>query len=170
MLIHDLRLDGKSPAIAENQWDVDATTPISHIVGWTAQVARANGGLKRLIIMAHGNAGIIQLGAEGLTHYTVNTFEALKDQVRCIVLYSCLVANTPPGARMTYGDGGLLISRLAVYTKAYVIASSNSQIYHFGVSSPINFGTWEGDVYLFGPNGNKRLIDWGWIPDVDTVQ
>jgi len=23
----------------------------------------------------------------------------------------------------------------------------------------------DGDVYLFGPNWNKRFIDWGWVPD-----
>ena len=68
---------------------------------------------------------------------------------------------------MTDGDGGLLIGRLAARTGAYVVASSATQYYIPGttLSSPINFGSWEGDVYLFGPNGNKRLIDWGWVPD-----
>ena len=56
---------------------------------------------------------------------------------------------------------------LAVRAQAYVVASSATQMYTYGGAkkAPIDFGAWEGDVYLFGPNGNKRLIDWGWVPD-----
>ena len=174
MLIHDKRLAGQSPAIAENQWDIDGSCPIKQVVGWTRAVAKGSGGIKKLIIMAHGYAvggrgGFgIQLGAEGLTLGTVDQFAALSGSIKSIILYSCAVADTSPGSRMTNGDGALLISRLAARTKAYVVASSALQWYIPGTtqSSPINFGAWEGDVYLFGPNGNKRLIDWGWIPDV----
>jgi len=174
MLIHDKRLAGRSPAICENQWDIDATFPIEQIVGWTGTVARGSGGIKKLVIMAHGyesggRGGFgIQLGKEGLTLKTVDRFAPLKGLLKSIILYSCAVADTAPGRRMTDGDGGLLIARLAARTQAYVVASSATQMYIPGTSaaSPINFGSWEGDVYLFGPNGNKRLIDWGWIPDV----
>jgi hypothetical protein len=174
MLIKDKRLKGDAPKIADNQWDsVDATTPIDHIIGWTGEVAKKNGGIRKLTIMAHGyesggSGGFgIQLGKEGVTLGTVDKFSALKGQVKYIVLFSCAVAATAPGKRMTNGDGGLLISRLAVRTAAYVLASSAFQIYTAGgvPPQPINFGAWEGDVFLFGPNGNKRLVDWGWVPD-----
>jgi hypothetical protein len=174
MLIHDTRLAGYTPSLADNQWGIDGTYPIEQVVGWTATVARGAGGLKKLIVMAHGyesggHGGFgIQLGKEGLTLATVDRFSALKGLVKSIILYSCAVAETAPGRRMTDGDGGLLIARLAARTQAYVVASSALQYYYAGTSgiSPIDFGTWEGDVYLFGPSGNKRLIDWGWIPDV----
>jgi hypothetical protein len=175
MLIHDTRLLGTAPKIAENQWPVDATVSINHIVGWTGEVAKGAGGLKKLIIMAHGFASGghggygIQLGQEGITLGTVDLFASpnLRGKIKSIILYSCAAAETAPGKRMTGGDGNLLCSRLADRTKAYVIASSTFQIYTYGGSSnqPINFGSWEGDVYLYGPNGNRRLIDWGWVPD-----
>jgi hypothetical protein len=177
MLIHDTRLAGQAPNIAENQWPVDITYSIKHIVGWTRDVALGSGGLRKLIIMAHGRASGgsggygIQLGKEELNLKTVDVFAKLVDKdtplVKSIILYSCAVADTPPGKRMSSVDGNLLCSRLAVRTKAYVVASTAFQIYTFGGSAnqPINFGSWEGDVYLYGPNGNRRLIDWGWVPD-----
>jgi hypothetical protein len=173
MLIHDTRLIGNAPKIAENQWPVDASVPMSHVVGWTGDVAKGAGGLRKFIIMAHGYASGgrggygIQLGQEGLTLKTVDLFELLKGQVKSIILYSCAAADTAPGKRMSSADGNLLVSRLAVRTGAYVVASSAFQVYTYGGSKnqPIDFGSWEGDVYLYGPNGNRRLIDWGWVPD-----
>ncbi len=171
MLIHDKRLLGAAPALADNQWDVDASIPMAHVVGWTNVVASRNGGLKKLIVMCHGyeasgRGGFgLQLGAEGLTLATVDLFTKLKGLVKSIIIYACAAADTAPGRRMTTGDGGLLMSRLAVRASCYVVASSTAQIYTYGSKSPIDFGSWEGDVYLFGPNGNKRLIDWGWVPD-----
>jgi hypothetical protein len=173
MLIHDTRLLGNAPKVAENQWPVSASDRMSHVAGWTGEVAKGAGGLRKLIIMAHGYAtgghgGYgIQLGQEGLTLQTVDLFAALKGKIKSIILYSCAAADTAPGKRMTGGDGNLLVSRLAARTAACVVASSAFQVYTYGGSKnqPINFGAWEGDVYLYGPNGNRRLIDWGWVPD-----
>jgi hypothetical protein len=167
MLIHDKRLLGQSPAIADNQWDVDASVPINHIVSWTQTVAKGSGGIKKLVIMAHGNAHGIQLGAEWLTLRTVDQFSALRGLVKSVILYACSAAKTMPNKRMTSGDGALLMARLAVRMNAYVVASSDTQWYTPGTSykQPIKFGAWEGDVYLFYPNGNKSLLD-SWIPDV----
>jgi hypothetical protein len=147
MLIHDTRLAGKTPSLAENQWDLNETTPIMHIVGWTSEVAKGAGGLRKLIIMAHGFAAGgyggygIQLGKEGLTLNTVDGFARLNGQIKSIILYSCAVADTAPGNRMTGSDGNLLCSRLAARTGSYVIASSAFQIYTYGGSSnqPIDF-------------------------------
>jgi hypothetical protein len=173
MLIHDKRLKGNPPAVAQNQWDVDATTRMDHIVGWTGVVAQQNGGLRKLIIMCHGyeSAGRggygLQLGKDDLKLSTVDLFTGLRDKVKSIIVYACAAADTAPKKRMTSGDGSLLMSRLAVRANCYVVASSATQIYSYGgaANAAINFGSWEGDVYLFGPNGNKRLIDWGWVPD-----
>jgi hypothetical protein len=172
MLLHDVRLAGNAPEIADNQWDVSASVPMKQIVGWTQVVARGSGGIRRLIIMAHGyeDAGHrggygIQLGSDGLTLSTVNLFSALRGLVTSIILYSCAVADTAPGTRMRAGDGNLLISRLAARSRAYVVASNATQYYSIGnQTQPLDFGSWEGDVYLYGPNGQRRLIDWGWEP------
>ncbi|HET7542959.1 MAG TPA: hypothetical protein VFK05_23965 [Polyangiaceae bacterium] len=172
MLLHDTRLAGNPPAIAQNQWDIAPSTPIRHVVGWTGTVARGNGKIKRLIVMAHGYEDTshrggygVQLGAEGLTLKTVDFFTPLKGWVTSIILYSCAVVDTAPGKRMLSGDGNLLVARLAVNTGAYVVASSETQYYTVGnKATPLNFGSWEGDIYLYGPNGQRRLIDWGWEP------
>jgi hypothetical protein len=171
MVIHDKRLAGNTPNIAQNQWDIDGTTPIKHVVGWTAAVARGSGKIKRLIIMAHGyevshRGGYgIQLGAEGLTLKTVDFFAELKGLVTSIVLFSCSAADTAPGKKMLAGDGNLLIARLAARTQAYVVASSDTQYYSPGnKSKPLDFKSWEGDVYLYGPNGQRQPVLWGWTP------
>ena len=57
------------------------------------------------------------------------------------------------------------LARLALNTGAYVVASSATQYYSVGNKARLlDFGSWEGDVYLYGPNGQRRLIDWGWEP------
>jgi hypothetical protein len=172
MLVHDRRLQGASPRIAANIWDVDATVPIQHIADWSGHVARDNNSLNRYIIMCHGyedgagHGGFgLQLGAENLTFTTVPCFRALRGLVNVIVLFSCAAADVAPGANHTSGDGAWLCTQLAVITQARVVASSATQLYTYGGGlfsvSPIDFGKWEGDVFEFSPNGNKRLLKKG---------
>jgi len=174
MLVHDMRLKGPSPRIAANIWEVDSTVPIQHIADWSGEVARESGSLNRYVIMAHGyedtnghgGFGIV-LGKEDLTLVTVSCFETLRGYVDRIILFSCAAADVAPGANHTNGDGAWLCTQLAVMTQAKVIASSATQYYSnttfWGGVSPIDFGDWEGDVFEFSPNGNKRLLKKGGV-------
>jgi hypothetical protein len=174
MLVHDTRLQGSAPAIAANIWNVDATVPLQHIADWSAQVARDNANLNRYIIMCHGfedGAGHggygLQLGAENLTLSTVTSFRTLRGLVSVVIVFSCAAADVAPGANHTSGDGAWLCTQLAVMTQAKVVASSATQTYTYSDSSyrifrsPIDFGKWEGDVFEFSPDGNKRLLKKG---------
>ena len=53
----------------------------------------------------------------------------------------------------------ILWRQIASYANCYVVAGDSNQVYTFGVSNPIDFGKWEGMVYLIAPNGNRQVID-----------
>lgn len=169
MLVHDKRLLGASPKIAANTWEVDATVPVQHIADWSGRVATDNTKLNRYLIMCHGfedSAGHggfgLQLGQDNLTLSTVSCFKTLKGLVSTVILFACAPADVAPGANHTSGDGAWLCTQLAVMTQAKVVASSATQVYshqeHWFWHSPIDFGAWEGDVFEFSPDGNKRLL------------
>jgi len=177
MLVHDKRLLGSSPQIAANIWEVDATVPVQHIADWSGKVASDNTNLGRYIIMRHGfedaagHGGFgLQLGTENLTLTTVPCFKTLRGLVKVIILFGCGTADVAPGTNHTSGDGAWLCTQLAVATQAKVIASSATQYYSYHNSSwsffnsPIDFGDWEGDVFEFSPDGNKRALKKGEAP------
>ena len=168
MLIHDKRLIGSSPAIAQNIYEVDSTVPVAHILGWTNTVARGTpGGLRRLIIMCHGVVSAdshrggygLQLGSEGITWETHHFFAQLRDAVKVIVLYACKpVDRDAPRVQ----SGMMLFQQIAHMANCYVVGSDSDQVYTYGTtpgSAPIDFGKWEGRVFLIAPNGNHQEID-----------
>lgn len=164
MLIHDTRLTGNPPAIAQNIYSVNATVPMAHILGWTATVANGSGGLRRLMIMCHGivsgdthrGGWGLQFGQEGVNYGTSALFGTLRDKVRTIVVYACKTVDIDA----PHGQSGMIIWRqIAHYANCYVVASDADQVYTYGVSNPIDFGKWEGTVYLIAPNGNRQVID-----------
>jgi hypothetical protein len=164
MLLHDKRLAGTSPAIAENIYDFDGTASIAHILGWTRVVADGAGGLRRLIIMCHGFVSSsshrggwgLQLGKEGVTYETAPLFVNLRGKVSAIILYSCksMDIDAPAGQ-----SGMILWKQIASYAQCRIVGSSSNQTYTYGVSSPIDFGKWEGSVFIVAPNGNSQVID-----------
>ena len=52
MLVHDVRLLGRSPAgMAQNIYDVALGTATSHVIGWVTTYATSQGRLDNLYIM-----------------------------------------------------------------------------------------------------------------------
>jgi hypothetical protein len=181
MLVHDMRVIGRSPPV-DKLLEVTAMNRLQDIATQSAEAARANQGIFWYVIMAHGMGAVradkggsmgIDLG-EGLTVDNVDVFKALRGPnkgslVNRIVLYVCGAAAHSYWNDRTYGDGAWLCSRLSVFSQAKVIASSWIQAYTYGDASgtgvlgpsdpPIDFGEWEGPVFEFTPDGNKRKLD-----------
>ena len=155
MIIHDSRLAGAPPSIADNIYGVGPWASVGHILAWTAVVADGGGGLRKLMIMCHGYPGGLQLGAEDVTTKTVSLFGKLQGKVKNIVLYAC----SPAQVSVSTGRSGkMLCAQMAGYSKANVFASDATQFYT-GATSIIDFGSWEGTVFWFTPNGHWRAID-----------
>jgi len=183
MLVHDTRLAGTAPPIAPNVYRVDETVPLEAALGWISTYARMNRGLGQLLIMCHGFAGSVQdarariseeeLGfglqfcREGLKLSNVNRTARLKGLVSLIILYACGPARTRPGFEGTRADGRAFCRELAGWTGAEVLAAVDIQYYRkehragifnrlfrLGPDDTINFGSWEGPLYRFGPDGS----------------
>jgi hypothetical protein len=76
--------------------------------------------------------------------------------IRRITVYACGTAQTGPGNAGTYADGKRFMGELAMASGAYVIAGRDAQTYNpeslrVAAPLPIDFGAWEGPVYLFDP-------------------
>ncbi len=180
MIWHDKRLLGLAPAVAPNTHVVNGSAPLANSVIWIAQYAQSQGGLNRLDILCHGYEDIVentddlqsqqrggfglQICREGLTNQTHSSLSRWYGLIERIVIYSCAAADTASTNRYAYGDGELLMREIAAYTGAKVVAANVTQYYHY---SPIDFGTWEGTLYEFDPNGGRRALsnsDWLLIP------
>ena len=93
----------------------------------------------------------------------------LSGRLNHIFLMACSVANVAgvhwsdkeskwvPG-----GNGYALCSQLAGYTKAYVTAADAQQKYFKGIPGLLDadMGSWEGNVYTWGPNGYVYSVGW----------
>lgn len=180
MIWFDKRLKGQPPPIAPNIFTVDDKFPLNNAVGWIATYARAQGGLDELIVMCHGfeaNWDLAQkisttkavggfglaICKEGISLWNVNVLKAWNASVgggrliNRITIYACAAADTGPGNVGTYGDGRRFMGELAISSGAYVVAARDSQAYNPESVRPINptpidFGEWEGPVYLFDPS------------------
>jgi hypothetical protein len=128
--------------------------------------------LDRLAIFAHGyvryhdqtlqmsNVGGfgVQLGKEDLKFGTVDQFARLKGRFAPggrIDMFACQVADTaaPDGPARS---GAALMSRLAAVTGVAVRASDSVHKYqHNAYLGTIDRGDWEGNVFLFKPDGSK---------------
>ena len=179
MLLHDTRLLGDSPQIAQNTYRVDASVSISHCIGWIGRYARSQSGLDELLILCHGyeahvdmraqastmraSGGFgLQLCTEGLTLANVGLVSTLKGLIQKIIVYACAPADTGQGNEGTIGDGRRLMGEMALWSGATVIGARDTQTYSysngvFGLfRSAIDFGEWEGPVYSFDPNAGEQ--------------
>jgi hypothetical protein len=184
MIVHDKRLDGRSPHIAQNIYEVDENVDIQHCVGWVGQHARDAGGLSELMIMCHGYEADwdqadqmctgrpvggfgLQLCKEGLSLSNViltQSWNADKPLIKRITVYACAPADTGPGNAGTADDGRRFMGELALWSGAEVIAARDTQRYSPGgrFFGRIDFGAWEGPVYRFDPGtGNPSLYNPG---------
>src|ERR1700722_13733858 len=115
MLVHDMRVRGRSPDVDGQLLEVNAMTALKDIVDQSAQWARANQGIRWYAIMAHGMGAVradmggsmgIALG-EGLRVDNVSVFKGLRDPkgkglVDKIVLYCCEVGSHSSWDDRTY--------------------------------------------------------------------
>ncbi len=183
MLVHDARLSGHSPRIAQNQYEVDDTVPTDHIVGWIGSYARSQGVLDELIIMCHGYAQLsdevaqmtrsdaiggagLQLGRDDLTLRNVGLTRHWRKAdgapaIRRVFLYSCGVA-APSLYRDPFWDGPRFCGEMALHSGAEVYGADVLQWYTGSGDGVIDFGKWEGHVSCYSPdNPEGRRVNLG---------
>jgi hypothetical protein len=178
MIWHDSRLAGTAPAIAPNIYVVDAKTDLDHAIGWVATYARSQRGLDELIMMCHGfeaNWDLarkmstakqvggfgLQICRQGLSLGNVDKLRAWNPTpgprlINKVTIYACAPADTGPGNAGTTGDGMRFMGEFAMHSGAFVVAARDTQFYNPEsvrpiLPVPIDFGDWEGPVYLFDP-------------------
>jgi hypothetical protein len=167
MLVHDKRLGGIAPFIAQNTYTVDASVTTAHLCGWIAEYARSQGGLDELLIFCHGYAVLgdsvsmatfpeprgangLQLGSPGLSLRNTELVRPWKSAgIDSIYIYSCGVGASSAHGQAQF-DGARFCGELALIAGADVYASDKLQWYtrvaQNGAADRINFGDWEGQV------------------------
>jgi hypothetical protein len=175
MILHDTRLEGRTPLNYNFVYLVNANRSISSIISGVAGHARSCGGLDMLHVFCHGfeadwdltgrvctgveRGGFgLQLGREGLSLGNVSQTTRWKGLIKTIVVFACATADTAPGNEGTRADGQRLCGELALWSGADVIAARDTQFYNErtasysrgrSVENTIDFGAWEGPVYRF---------------------
>jgi hypothetical protein len=185
MLVHDLRLTGKTPGgLADNNYEVDGNVAIQHMIDWIHSYAQTQGGLDNLYIMCHGYEANWNLGDQTCTNFQVGGFglalcaeglslnnatltQALKGDIKTIIIFACATADTGTGNDGTMADGKRFCGEIAMWTGATVIAATQTQFYSIdksfwdwitGKSGTIDFGGWEGPVYSFSPDDGSATV------------
>ncbi|HZO55361.1 MAG TPA: hypothetical protein VFB63_21825 [Bryobacteraceae bacterium] len=150
MILHDTRLEGRTPLNYNFVYLVNANRSISSIISGVAGHARSCG-------VERGGFGL-QLGREGLSLGNVSQTTRWKGLIKTIVVFACATADTAPGNEGTRADGQRLCGELALWSGADVIAARDTQFYNErtasysrgrSVENTIDFGAWEGPVYRF---------------------
>jgi hypothetical protein len=174
MLVHDKRLHGTAPRIAQNIYTVDVKTPTTHIIDWVGRYAKSQGGLDELILMCHGIVLLsdprtrstypeprgsqgLQLGAPGLVPSNAIKTAAWKPHIKSIYIYACGTS-----AKSVHDDpewdGQRFCGELALWSGAWVYAADRLQWFvNVGKSETIDFGSWEGQVYGYSPADGKPM-------------
>jgi len=177
MIIHDIRLRGKTPTRYNYVMQVNKNTPVEHIIGSVTHYGRmhklsclhiachgyeANWNLRGSMCTPemHGGFGL-QLGYEGLSLFNATKTSAWKGYVDLIVLFACAPADVGPGNEGTEGDGRRLLGELSLWSGARVVGARDTQFYNDASGkTTIDFGDWEGPVYEFSPDTPYgRIVD-----------
>lgn len=188
LALRDLRLSGGVPArpklIIIN---CDATSPLVTVFHQIKSTAtHAGGRINAMFVLCHGYAGYdlnarvsmdaggmgLQLGREGIRHSNVAAWRAISGAVDNIVVYACAAADTQPDNVGTTADGKYLMGALAIYTGAAVYAADRIQwynTYHGLKNGAYNFGIWEGQLWLFPPDGTPPTKVFGAPIEFDDV-
>lgn len=126
---------------------------------------------ERMAMSRMGGGFGLQLGQDDLTFDTVGAFNALSGRFMAggqMDIYACAAAEDSSSTGFT-GNGRLLMRELAGQINATVRASDSIQLYNHGVVTTtvfgipvfseyegVDFGDWEGNVWLFLPDGSRR--------------
>lgn len=180
LVLRDARLEGHPSRLA-GMWltaTVDQNISLTTAFMRINSQAKVNGKIQTLYVLCHGygsgpandilwRGGLgLQLGQEDVTTANVSIWSAIKDSVSTIVVHSCGAAYS--GASImspsTPGTGQTLMSELARYTNAVVFAADKLQYYS---PAGLDFGDWEGTVYMFTPSLKQGLG--GLQPATDNV-
>lgn len=168
MIVHDTRLNDPGsatstpprpssnlkPPPAKNTWDVDPSYNAAHIIGWCSKVADGWGTMDALHFMAHGNKGYLQIGSDGFNAANVDLFSTLKGHVKTIVFFSCLVGGELGDLAQCSTIIRVYAQKVAEKSGAKVIACNINQVYSWNLSTKIiDFGDFEGDVFVIYPEG-----------------
>jgi len=161
MIVHDPRLNYPSnppkalrPPAAYNVWTVSTSDPLRNIIGWVVAVGKGVGQLDALHIMAHGAPDYVQLGYDGIRWTNVTEFKMLQGLVKHIVLFSCSVGGaTRQGYSLNFGNA------IAAYSGAPTVLAYATQWYVYGGGNVIDFGAFEGSVYVYTPTGGVKTYN-----------
>jgi hypothetical protein len=179
----DTRIGGRFNRPKSTDIIVGSTTPLGQVVDRIVTAVGSNK-LRTLSICCHGyEAGVaderaamsyngggfgLELGGDNLTWDTVSAFSPLYGKFASgavMDVYSCAAAQDSSGGQGFTGNGRLLMRELAGYIGAIVRASDTPQEYTAGVVDlyvvswyeGVDFGEWEGNVWLFHPDGSRTL-------------
>ena len=147
-----------------NTWDVAANKSASDIIESVRAVALSapGGRLKNVVFHCHGAPGTVGIG-RGIRQADLPLFTRWTEQGRPLVekiwFRCCRVAYITPGPGGTGvaagGDGNVFCSRLAYLSKAYVVASTETQVGVTGRILPFGkLDTFEGLVLSYSPLGD----------------
>jgi hypothetical protein len=166
VLLHDERLSGNTPDWSDTTcFTVEEDVPIERVLSWVSYCHGVKGQIEDLAIMCHGyvNAPVglgghgLQLSKDGVYLSNINKWSAIQGMVKWIFIYACNVAQVDPFAPANQGDGRQLCRQMAAMTGAKVMAPVRAQEYHRSIKPwrwrEIDFGDFEGPVYLFRPDG-----------------
>lgn len=176
MIWHDTRLPGPTPKLTFNKHIVDENSDLDGSIHWIAAYARSQGGLDELLIFCEGIYALagavrgmststeeqhgfgLKLCKQKLHLGNVGKLTAWSPQsgrlIARVTVYACAPAMTEPGNEGTWGDGMRFMGEFALHSGAYVVAAQEPQTFNVGsflFPGPIDFGEWEGPVFLFDP-------------------
>ena len=121
-----------------------------------------------MVCAAHGGYGL-QLGADDLTFSNIGKLTRLAGRFApgaVMDIYSCAAADSGPAESSFSGHGVQLMLEIAANTGVLVRASGTIQTYQtttttfsMAPSMNVDFGEWEGTVWLFDPKTGKKSKD-----------
>lgn len=184
ILVHDDRLDGSTPRIADKTYTVGSHITTANLVNWVAMDAMRMGRCHRLLILCHGYVSHedtvslqsqphltgslgLQLCRENLDLDNVSLTRAWRGKIDNIIVFACRTAGQSRSGDPSY-DGTRFCGELALHSGATVYAGEEIQFYDHGTDRRVyhsllglpgndymDFGGWEGQVFAFNPQHGR---------------
>jgi hypothetical protein len=177
MVIHDPRLANPfttpptllRPPHAMNVWTVNVGDKAEGIINFAGEVAKGKLGTEKLDalhFMAHGAPGSLQIGADGLGWGNVDLFKKLNGRIQgAIIFFSCQVGADQSGHSLSYGM--TFGNAVAAYAGCKALTCQMNQIFSWNGSNVIDFGSFEGPVYVYAPDGSARMMNYSAKSNID---